>query len=97
MPDNEAQGEGPMATRMRAKLTEAFSPVDLRIVDDSEGHRGHGGYREGGETHFVVHVRSGSFDGKGRVERQRMVMRLLKEELEERVHALSLDLKGTGE
>ncbi len=97
MPDNEAQAEGPMATRMRAKLTEALAPADLRIVDDSEGHRGHGGYREGGETHFVVHVRSAAFDGKGRVERQRMVMRLLKEELEERVHALSLTLKGSGE
>ena len=97
MPDNEAQAEGPMATRMRAKLTEALSPEDLRIRDDSESHRGHGGYREGGETHFAVHVRSAAFDGKGRVERQRMVMRLLKAELEERVHALSLDLKGSAE
>lgn len=89
--------EGPMAARMREKLQAAFDPLELTVEDESERHRGHAGYREGGETHFRVHLRSGAFDGKSRVERQRMVHRALKSELEERVHALSLSLKGEAE
>jgi BolA protein len=89
--------EGPMAARMRGKLEAAFDPVELRVEDESERHRGHSGYREGGETHFKVHLRSAAFDGKSRIERQRMVHRALKAELEERVHALSLDLRGAAE
>lgn len=36
------------AAQMRAKLTAAFTPEVLEVTDDSESHRGHGGWREGG-------------------------------------------------
>jgi len=80
--------------RIRNKLTEAFDPVELQITDDSEKHRGHGGYREGGQTHFSVTIRASAFDGMGRVARQRAVYSVLKEELAERVHALELSVDG---
>lgn len=80
--------------RMRAKLEAAFQPVELEIVDESERHKGHGGYREGGETHFRVRMVSAAFEGLNRVERSRAVHKALAAELEERVHALALDLKG---
>ena len=86
-----------MAERMRAKLTEALAPLEMEIQDDSESHRGHGGYRDGGETHFNVRIRSAAFDGLNRVARQRLVHRIVAAELEERVHALSLSLAGSEE
>lgn len=93
-PPAVAAGDGPVTAAMRAKLVAAFAPVALEIEDQSESHRGHGGYREGGETHFRVQMRSAAFDGKSRVAMQREVMRVLKDELADRVHALSLDLGG---
>ncbi|HKK36132.1 MAG TPA: BolA family protein [Paracoccaceae bacterium] len=87
--------EGPVARRMRIALEAAFEPRELEIRDDSERHRGHGGWREGGETHFHVRLVSPVFDGLSRVERQRRVHAALKAELEDRVHALSLSLSGT--
>ena len=90
-------GEGVYATRMRHKLTEAFAPESLEIEDQSESHRGHGGYREGGETHFHLSMRAAAFNGLGRVARQRLVMKALAQELDERVHALSMTLSGTDE
>ena len=79
-----------MAERIERKLTAALSPSQLRIADDSEQHKGHGGYREGGETHFRVEIVAQSFAGQSRVQRQRRVYEILAEELAERVHALQL-------
>jgi BolA family transcriptional regulator, general stress-responsive regulator len=84
----------PIHHRMITKLTDAFSPDHLEIIDESENHRGHGGWREGGETHFRVVMRAPAFDGMSRVERSRAVHRVLKQELSDRVHALALDLSG---
>lgn len=78
------------AERIRAKLTEALSPVRLDVVDDSARHAGHAGADPLGETHFQVTVVSASFAGKSRVARQRLVYDALAAEMAERVHALSL-------
>jgi len=83
---------GVLAKRIETKLQAALAPLVLEVRDDSEQHRGHGGWREGGETHFHVTLVSQAFEGLGRVERHRLVNRLLAEELAGRVHALSLSL-----
>ncbi len=90
---------GVYSERIHSKLTAAFQPTRLEVVDDSNSHRGHAGaHPDGsGETHFNVALESASFAGKGRVERQRLVHQVLADELKERVHALSLKLSAPGE
>lgn len=83
--------------RLEGKLREAFAPERLEILDESEQHRGHSGWREGGETHFRLAMVSAAFAGEGRVARQRAVNRVLAEELAGPVHALAMELKAPGE
>jgi BolA protein len=83
-----------MNERMKRKLTDEFAPQHLEIIDESEDHRGHGGYREGGETHFRIVMRAESLQGMSRVARQRAVMACVKAEMDERVHALALDVNS---
>ncbi|MCI4661309.1 MAG: BolA family transcriptional regulator [Neomegalonema sp.] len=78
--------------QIEAKLRDAFSPSLLEVIDESEQHRGHGGWREGGQTHFRVRIVSASFEGKSRVDRQRAVHAVLHEELAGPVHALALEI-----
>ncbi len=85
------------AARLEAALRQAFSPVLVRVVDDSARHAGHAGARPEGETHFTVTVVADGFAGKSRVERQRLVYDILKDELASRVHALSLTTLTPGE
>ena len=80
--------------RMFEKLTQAFAPTHLEIIDESEAHRGHGGYQEGGETHFKIIIKAAAFTGMSRVARQRAVMAVVKAEMEARVHALALEGSG---
>lgn len=79
-----------VADRIHTKLTTAFSPVRLDVVDDSQSHAGHAGWRPGGETHFNVEIVSEAFVGQSRIQRQRAVHAVLDEELSTTVHALSL-------
>lgn len=79
------------AERIRTKLTETFAPVALQVIDESEKHRGHAGARPEGETHFHVRIVADAFDGQNRLSRQRAVYRTLRAELDEHVHALSLE------
>jgi BolA protein len=79
------------------KLTRAFAPQRLDVLDESHQHVGHSGHRDGGETHFRVYIVSEAFRGKSRVERHRMVNELLSAELEGSVHALALHTSAPGE
>jgi BolA family transcriptional regulator, general stress-responsive regulator len=82
-----------VAETMRRKLTEAFQPARLEIVDESHKHAGHAGARPEGETHFSVEIVAAAFAGKTRVERQRLVYAVLATELSDRVHALALQTR----
>ena len=86
-----------MVDVIRTKLQAALAPELLEIEDQSDRHIGHAGAREGGESHFHLIIVSGAFTGKSRIERQRMVHRPLAEELKEKIHALSMDIKAPGE
>lgn len=72
------------------KLTEAFSPDALEVINESHMHSGHAGSPGTGESHFRVKIVSGRFDGLNRVERHRLVNETLAEELAGPVHALAM-------
>jgi len=86
-----------VAAVMEKKLTEALAPERLKIVDESHKHAGHAGARPGGESHFSVEVVSAAFEGKSRVQRQRLVYEALVEEMRSDIHALSLQTMSPGE
>ena len=81
------------ATRLEAVLTEAFSPILLRVVDDSARHAGHAGAQPGGETHYSVLLVSPAFRGVNRVARSRAVHAAVAAEFASGLHALSLVLR----
>ena len=91
------QKTGPVATEMLARLNSALAPTAIELVDESEQHRGHGGYNPAGESHFTLKIESAAFAGKSRVERQRMVYSALGQLIDERVHALSIRASAPGE
>jgi BolA protein len=80
---------------MIQKLSDRFAPSRLEVIDESEDHHGHAGWREGGETHFRVRIATQKFAGLARVAQHREVMAALKEELDSRVHALAIEVLPT--
>jgi BolA protein len=88
-----------MSTRdqITKKLTAAFAPSRLDVVDESHQHAGHAGSRPGGQTHYRVYIVSDAFRGKSRIERHRMVNETLSGELASGVHALAIHASAPGE
>ncbi|MGI6247111.1 MAG: BolA family protein [Pseudochelatococcus sp.] len=81
---------GGRAERIRRLLSDALAPETLTVRDESHRHVGHGGWREGGETHYEVIVVSKAFESLGRVERHRRINALLAPEFTAGLHALAL-------
>jgi BolA protein len=93
----DTQETGPVAAEMLRRLNSALHPTRIELIDDSEQHRGHGGYNPEGESHFSLIIESAAFAGKNRVERQRMVYAALGDLMEARVHALSIRASAPGD
>lgn len=73
------------------RLTAAFAPRDLQVINESHKHAGHAGDDGSGESHFRVVIRADAFAPMSRVERHRAVHKALGD-LNTRIHALALDI-----
>jgi BolA family transcriptional regulator, general stress-responsive regulator len=90
---------------MEKKLSEAFSPERLIVINESHLHAGHhhvdGGHEAvfdgSGETHFRIRIVSPAFAGKSRIERHRAVNDLLADEMKAGMHALAIEPAAPGE
>ena len=78
--------------RMSSILTQELTPTHLEIMDQSEAHKGHRGTHNNGESHYEISIKSPMFENKSRVECHRMINKLLKEEFDSGLHALSIKL-----
>jgi BolA protein len=85
------------AARIETILRRELTPETIEVTDESQLHAGHAGARPEGETHFRVFVVANRFEGMGRVDRQRLVNRLLEDEFDNGLHALAQTLKAPAE
>ena len=76
---------------IEARLTAAFTPERLEVVNESHQHAGHSGDDGSGESHFRVVIRAGAFAPMSRVARHRAVHQALGD-LNQRVLAIALDV-----
>jgi BolA protein len=88
---------GPVAAEIDRRLRAALDPTHLAVINDSEKHRGHGGYDGSGESHFTIEIEAPAFAGMSRLGRQRAVNAALGDLMRERIHALAIRARAPGE
>jgi BolA protein len=86
-----------VAATIQAKLTEAFRPLRLEVMNESHLHAGHRGSPGTGESHFRVRIVASAFAGKTRLERHRLINEALAAELKGKIHALALEIHAPSE
>ncbi|MFT5703133.1 MAG: BolA protein [Rickettsiales bacterium] len=81
-----------MKERIFKKLSENLTIKNLEVINKSYLHQGHMGDDGSGETHFDVEISASELSGS-RVENQRKINQILKEEFEKNgLHALSMKI-----
>ena len=73
---------------MKQMLTEKLQASEVQVIDDSAQHAGH--QQASGGGHFSVLVVSNVFEGKGTIDRHRMVYDVLSMGNNPAIHALSV-------
>ena len=74
-------------------LQECFEPDFLEVVDESELHRGHAGFKEGTQTHFRIVISARTFEEMSRISRERAIHKALGSGIMQDIHALSIKFK----
>lgn len=74
-------------------LRECFEPDLLEVLDESESHRGHVGFKEGKQTHFRVVISAKTFGEMSRISRERAIHKALGSGIMRNIHALSIKFK----
>jgi BolA family transcriptional regulator, general stress-responsive regulator len=85
-----------VAQDIRQRLA-VLQPQQLELVDESEAHRGHAGYREGGNTHWRLSIVSPAFAGQPTVARHRLVYQALGDLMQHPIHALAISARAPEE
>ena len=85
-----------VAETIRERLA-ALEPQALDLVDESEMHRGHAGYREGGGTHWLLSIVSPRFTCQSTLARHRMIYQALGSLMQHPIHSLAISARSPEE
>lgn len=80
------------AERIKTQLDAYFQPTLLEVIDESDAHHGHAGWREGGGTHIAVKIAASELSGLNRVAAHRAIYNALGQELADGLHALRITI-----
>lgn len=74
------------------KIQQKLNPISFDVIDESHLHYGHSGHRYGEQTHFNIFIISKMFENCSRIERERLIHKVLADELKSKIHAIKLKL-----
>jgi BolA family transcriptional regulator, general stress-responsive regulator len=81
----------PVKDEIETRLSAAFHPDRLEVINESHQHAGHAGDDGTGESHFRIVIRAPVFQPMSRIARHRALHEALGD-LNTRIHAIALDI-----
>ena len=76
---------------IRTKLSKEIEFEDIEIVDNSEKHKGHRFYSPE-KFHLHLKVKSLFLSSLSRVKAQKLIMKVLSDDLKKKIHALEISI-----
>ena len=75
-----------------AKLNNEIEIEDIEIIDNSHKHKGHKSFLPG-KFHLHLKIKSLYLNSISRVSAQKMIMKVLKDDLKSKIHALEISIE----
>lgn len=76
------------------KIEKELKPTYLKIIDNSDKHKGHAGWRSGILTHVKIDIAAPTLEKLSRVEAQRAVNNALRDDMTDYLHAVQISIKS---
>ncbi len=77
---------------IRNKIIEKVEVENLEIVNNSEKHRGHKFFSKD-KFHLHIKIKSSYLKSLSRINAQKIIMKILKEDLKKKIHALQISIE----
>ena len=81
-----------MRSKIYQKLNNFLNPSVLEVVNESDQHSGHSQSPKTGNSHFFVKISSTQLDKLSRLEGQRLIFKILQQEMSKEIHALRIKI-----
>ena len=74
------------------KIKKKIKLEQIKIIDNTESHRSHKSFQKG-KLHLILEIKSDYLNKIKRLEAERILMKIIKDEFQEKLHALEIRLK----
>ena len=78
--------------QIKKKIKDSIQLEELKIIDNTEAHKNHKSFQKG-KLHLILEIKSSYLNKFKRLEAERILMKIVKEEFKTKVHALEIRLK----
>ena len=78
--------------QIEKKIKNNVELEQIKIIDNTEAHKNHKSFQQG-KLHLIVEIKSNYLNNLSRLEAEKILMRIIKDEFKKNIHALEIRLK----
>ena len=78
--------------QIEKKIKNKIQLEEIKIIDNTDAHRNHKSFQKG-KLHLILEIRSNYLKNLKRLEAEKIIMKIMENELQKKIHALEIRLK----
>ena len=78
--------------QIKEKIKNKIELEEIEIIDNSDAHKRHKSFQKG-KLHLILEIKSNYLNKLKRLDAERIIMKIFKNEFQEKLHALEIRLK----
>lgn len=78
--------------QIEKKIKNNIQLEEIKIIDNTDAHRNHKSFQKG-KLHLILVIKSSYLNKLRRLEAEKILMKIMKNELQKNIHALEIRLK----
>ena len=82
----------PFINQIEEKIKNKIKLEEIKIIDNSKAHKNHKSFQEG-KFHLILEIKSNYLNKLRRLDAERILMKIIKDDFQKNIHALEIKLK----
>jgi len=78
--------------QIEKKIKNKINLEEIKIIDNTESHKNHKSFQKG-KLHLILEIKSSYLNNLKRLEAEKIIMKIIKDEFQQNIHALEIRLK----